>query len=52
MFDTYPDRARLQEVKVARDTDIEGKDIKVLAKVICTSYLKTLQRLRINLSHN
>ena len=33
VFDTYPDRARIQEVKIARDTDIEGKDIKVLAKV-------------------
>ena len=33
VFDTYPDRARIQEVKIARDTDVEGKDIKVLAKV-------------------
>lgn len=33
VFDTYPDRARIQEVKVARDTDEEGKDIKVLARV-------------------
>ncbi len=33
VFDTYPDRARIQEVKVARDTDVEGKDIKVLARV-------------------
>lgn len=33
-FDTYPDRARIQEVKVARDTDVEGKDIKVLARVL------------------
>ena len=32
VFDTYPDRARIQEVKVARDTDVEGKDIKVLAR--------------------
>lgn len=32
-FDTYPDRARIQEVKVARDTDVEGKDIRVLARV-------------------
>ena len=33
VFDTYPDRTRIQEVKIARDTDVEGKDIKVLAKV-------------------
>lgn len=33
VFDTYPDRARIQEVKVARDTDVEGKEIKVLARV-------------------
>lgn len=33
VFDTYPDRARIQEVKVAKDTDVEGKDIKVLARV-------------------
>lgn len=33
VFDTYPDRARIQEVKVARDTDMGGKDIKVLARV-------------------
>lgn len=33
VFDTYPNRARIQEVKIARDTDVEGKDIKVLAKV-------------------
>lgn len=33
VFDTYPNRARIQEVKIARDIDVEGKDIKVLAKV-------------------
>ncbi len=33
VFDTYPHRTRMQEVKIARDTDVEGKDIKVLAKV-------------------
>ena len=33
VFDTYPDRSRIQEVKIARDTDVEGKDIKVLARV-------------------
>jgi hypothetical protein len=32
-FDTYPNRARVQELKIARDTDLDGKDIKVLAKV-------------------
>lgn len=33
VFDTYPNRARIQEVKIARDNDVDGKDIKVLAKV-------------------
>ena len=33
VFDTYPDRARIQEVKIARDSDVEGKDIKGLTKV-------------------
>lgn len=33
VFDTYPNRARVQEVKIARDTDVEGNNIKVLAKV-------------------
>lgn len=33
VFDTYPDRARMQEVKIARDTDIEGKHINVQARV-------------------
>ena len=33
VFDTYPDRARIQQIKIARDTDIEGKDVKVLARV-------------------
>ena len=33
VFDTYPDRTRIQEVKVTRDTDVEGKEIKVLARV-------------------
>lgn len=33
VFDTYPDRARIQEVKIARDTDTEGKEIRVLARV-------------------
>lgn len=33
VFDTYPSRSRIQEVKLARDTDIEGKDIKVIARV-------------------
>ncbi len=33
VFDTYPNRARIQEVKIARDIDVEGKDVKVLAKV-------------------
>ena len=33
VFDTYPNRARVQEVKIARDNDVEGKDVKVIAKV-------------------
>lgn len=33
VFDTYPNRARVQEVKIVRDTDVEGNSIKVLAKV-------------------
>lgn len=33
VFDTYPSRSRIQEVKLARDSDIEGKDIKVIARV-------------------
>lgn len=33
VFDTYPSRARVQEVKLARDTDEKGKEIIVLAKV-------------------
>jgi len=33
VFDTYPDRARIQEVKIARDTDLESKDVKKLARV-------------------
>jgi len=33
VFDTYPNRSRVQEVKLAHDTDIEGKGIRVIAKV-------------------
>ena len=33
VFDTYPNSARIQEVKIAKDTDVNGKDIKVLARV-------------------
>ncbi len=33
VFDTYPSRSRMQEVKLCRDTDIEGKDLKVIARV-------------------
>ena len=33
VFDTYPDRSRIQEVKLARDTDVKGEDIKVIARV-------------------
>ena len=33
VFDSYPDKRRVQEIKVAKDSDIEGKNIKVVAKV-------------------
>lgn len=33
VFDTYPSRSRVQELKLCRDTDIEGKDLKVIARV-------------------
>ena len=33
VFDTYPSRSRIQEVKLCRDTDVEGKDLKVIARV-------------------
>lgn len=33
VFDTYPSRSRIQEVKLGRDTDVDGKKIKVIARV-------------------
>ncbi len=33
VFDTYPSRSRIQEVKLCRDTDVEGKELKVIARV-------------------
>ena len=33
VFDTYPDKQRIQEIKVASDMDVEGNNIKVVAKV-------------------
>lgn len=33
VFDTYPSRARVQEVKLGRDTDLEGESVKTIAKV-------------------
>lgn len=33
VFDTYPNRSRVQEIKVARDSDTEGKNVKVVARV-------------------
>ena len=33
VFDTYPNRARIQEVKLCRDTDIEGKGLNTIARV-------------------
>jgi len=31
--DSYPDRARIAEIKLLKDTDIEAKDVKILARV-------------------
>ena len=33
VFDTYPNKARIQEVKVASDLDLEGSQINTIAKV-------------------
>lgn len=33
VFDTYPNKARIQEVKVASDLDVEGNKIKTIARV-------------------
>jgi len=33
VFDTYPSRSRIQEVKLGRDNDIEGSSVKTIAKV-------------------
>ncbi len=33
VFDTYPNKFRMQELRVARDTDVEGTSVKVLARV-------------------
>ena len=33
VFDSYPDKRRVQEIKVAYDNDIDGKNMKVIAKV-------------------
>lgn len=33
VIDSYPNRARVADIKVLRDTDIEGKNIKVVARV-------------------
>lgn len=33
VIDTYPNKARIQEVKLLRDDDVEGKQCKILAKV-------------------
>lgn len=33
VFDTYPDKKRIQEIKIAKDSDIDGKNIRVIAKV-------------------
>lgn len=33
VFDTYPSRSRIQEIKLGRDDDIEGSSVKTIAKV-------------------
>lgn len=33
VFDTYPSRSRVQEVKLGRDNDTEGSSVKTIAKV-------------------
>lgn len=33
VFDTYPSRSRIQEVKLGRDNDTKGDSVKVIAKV-------------------
>lgn len=33
LFDTYPDKHRISEIKIAKDTDVEGKNIKIVARV-------------------
>lgn len=33
VIDSYPNRARIADVKILRDNDPEGKDIKVIARV-------------------
>lgn len=33
VFDTYPSRSRIQEVKLGRDNDMTGESVKVIAKV-------------------
>lgn len=33
VFDSYPDKKRIQDIKIAKDTDVEGKEIKVVARV-------------------
>lgn len=33
LFDTYPNKRRIQEIKIAIDKDVEGKQIKIVAKV-------------------
>lgn len=33
VYDSYPDKRRVQEIKVACDTDVEGKNTKVIARL-------------------
>lgn len=33
VFDSYPNRARIADIKLVRDNDVEAKDLRVIAKV-------------------
>ena len=33
VFDSYPDKRRVQEIKIVSDNDIDRKNMKVIAKV-------------------
>lgn len=33
VFDSYPNKRRIQEIKIAKDIDVNGKNVKIIAKV-------------------